>query len=321
MMDRSFKSLKIDTLYLVTQITKQQFQAIKEKDAYDFKRVGKYYDYIFNDNGLYAIKFNPIDAEGVQKKTDIMRSHWNIKIELQSRVLKHMPEHLKDLLSQFAWKIQQIELAFDFTTPFSQHFSYVGQEKVGYKFKKANGEIVDCGENYYVYAKSSSQQAVIYNKKKQMQDKKQIEIPDTYLLRYEITIKPVQKIQESIHMKNFEFLESYLDKFVFIPNMRKLVIKEDTYKVMQKVMRRRDKNFKKVSVRKREEIRKIADENRFDFVEAFRQEQADIFAWIDQLKATEVQLHKLSGIDQPIIIDQISDKAHKDKQIASFLIG
>lgn len=296
-MKKLFKGVRVDTIYLVAPVLKSQFLSLV-LHKFDFIK-DKNYQYIYTESD-FAIKFNPIDIYGRPLQTKLMRSKWTLKLELQYKALRNMPDHVKELLRLFNWKIKQIELAFDFNTPYSQHFSYTGKAQVNYKFKKRNGEKVDCGQTYYIYSNSSPQQALIYNKKKQLRDKKEIEIDASYLLRYEITIKPKQEDQQPIHELQFDWIPKYLEKFIFIPNMKLIPkLESNTYKLMKKVMRRRSKHFKGIPDRQQDKIREIAKKNKFDFVSAFNDNIKQLFDWIpsrsEKESYSEEELFQLFG--------------------------
>lgn len=291
-MNKLFKSVRVDTIVLVSTVMRSQFMS-KVFTRFNFIK-HNHFEYIYKHSN-FTIKFNPIDKYGRPLQTKIMRQHWTLKIELQYEALRTMNADINYLLQEFDFTIKQLELAFDFISPFSQHFSYIGKAKANYKFKKSGGEIVDCGENYYIYSDSSRQQSLIYNKKKQLKDVKGIEIDDKHLLRYEITIRPKKDEQKPIHELEFGWIEKYLEKFIFIPNMKKIPkLDNNTYKLMQKIMRRRGKDFKRIPERQGDKIKEIAKRNKFDFVSAFNNNIEQLFSWIPE-KLSDEEMFKLFG--------------------------
>lgn len=271
-------NIAVDTIYLVAPVPTHIF--MDEIFPYFKFMKSKYYQYICKESN-FTIKFNPIDKLGRPNVTKMMREHWTLKIELQHEALKSLPVEIKQLLQQFDFTYNNIQLACDFNVPYSQHFTYISKEKVSYKFKTHSGETVDCGDTYYIYSDSAKQRARIYNKKKQLREVKETEIDSTYLLRYEIIIKPTLKEQQPIHDLNFDWIDQYLDKFTFVPDMKQIPeLNSNTYKIMQKVMRRRAKGYKGISERQREKIKQIAERNRFDFVSVFHENIHDLFNWI-----------------------------------------
>ncbi|MGX2962115.1 hypothetical protein JNUCC23_23230 (plasmid) [Peribacillus sp. JNUCC 23] len=286
-----FKELKIDTIYVVTKVTNRQFDALKE--FITFRYNSPYYEALStqslnNDNVDYALKYNVKDELGRPNVTRFMRDGYNLKLEMQSNCLKDMPDKIKQLLQQFDWKIQQIELAYDFNDPISNHFSFIeANTDIRYKHKNKDAK-EDYGQNYYIYADSSPQQALIYDKKKQLREQKGIEIDDRYLLRYEITIKPKLNEQKPIHELQFDWVNQYLDKFTFVPNMRD-VNKSLFDSLVLKIMRRRTKHMRKEPKKLRQKVRGLAEQNKFDFISIFDDNAEQLFNWLPKKITLQAQ--------------------------------
>ncbi|MFC4321729.1 hypothetical protein [Litchfieldia salsa] len=277
------QDVTIDTIYLVTGITSREFNN-NVKDMFNMKRQFNYNEYktthtMNNDTVPYAIKYNPIDQYHRPNINKIMRSNWNIKIELQHETLKNMPTNIKLLLQRYDWFINQVEIAYDFNTPISNHYSHISNgTKVKYKHETKDGNVIDYGQNYYIYANTSPQQALIYDKKKQLQQKYGNEITDNYRLRYEVTINPKLNEQIPIHHLQFDWIDKYLDKFSFIPNMKELSVPSKYISEMQKVMRRKAKSQR--GIKFRNDIKQIVDIHGFDFVSTFHNNIDTLFDWI-----------------------------------------
>ncbi|QLG37642.1 hypothetical protein MKY42_32455 [Paenibacillus sp. FSL W7-1088] len=229
------KSIQIDTLHLVAKLTNDQKDELY--DLIDFgKDFGEGFKVYWKGNAVYKhiihskepffmVFFEPRVRTGLWTK-----SHYDILVILQQEAIQSKPAILELIFNIGDWRVKRMDIAYDWSTPISQHFIW----------KNANvkkDEVIG-NQNYYLYGIRSENRAVIYDKKLQLKQKKNIEIPEEHLTRLEIRIRP--KLNNlSVSANNLEWLRKHLDKFIFVENAAKLsrCLKEQDRKAFRALRR------------------------------------------------------------------------------------
>lgn len=264
------KSIGISTIYIVSKISKDDFNHYL-RPYFNFYP-NEYFAYNYNSKDL-TIKFNPKGSDG--NVTNLMREHWNLKLEIQNNILSDLPKQINELLLKFDFFINRISVAFDFNSSMGMHFSLVRDKRIiNYRHDGTENFLK---EAYYLYNDSSRQRALIYDRKKYLRENKNIDIEDNKLLRYRITIKPKLTEQKPIQELEFGYLDKYLDKFVFIPQIKSLKSKNDD--ILKNTMRRKYKDIANISERKRDRLVREVIDNKFDFTSVFKENTERIFEW------------------------------------------
>ncbi len=189
-------------------------------DFIDFEKdYGENFKVYWNGNAVYKhiihskkpffmIFFEPRVGTGLWTK-----SHYDILILLQQEAIQKKPALLQTILDIGEWRVKRMDIAFDWSIPITQHFMW--------RNGNVRKDTFQNNQNYYLYGKRNESRAVMYDKKLQLNNKKNIEIPDEHLTRLEVRIRPKLKNQ-SANATNLEWLKKHLDKFVFVENVVKL---------------------------------------------------------------------------------------------------
>lgn len=110
--------------------------------------------------------------------------------------------------------------------------------------------------NYYVCSKRNETRALVYDKKKQLKERRRIEIPHESLTRLEIRLRPKIKKQAKGKL-DLRWVQKCLERFTFVPNAS--VVSRNLGKADKKVfrdVRRRKKNqWQDISDRQKKRIR------------------------------------------------------------------
>jgi len=258
---------------------------------FKFAKPNKYYEYeTYNnsDEKYFKIGFNPLDPLGRPKETQYRRKYWNVKLFMSHQTFQKFPERLTKLLKLCDWYIRRMDFAFDFNCNITRHFTLVeGRTKVTDRHKDEDTDVlIEYRPNYYLYSNSNRKGARIYNKKKELLDKRGIEIEDEHLMRFEIIVKPSIIKQSPLRCKDFTLINQYLDEFngCFIPRLHDLKgeLTGKELDLLYNIMRRKKKKRLKSEAKQFAKIRPIIEKHAFNFSSHFAEQKDVLFTWIPE---------------------------------------
>jgi len=164
------------------------------------------------------------------------KKHYDILILLQQEAIQEKPALLQMILDIGKWRVKRMDIAFDWLIPISQHFIW--------KNGNVRKNTFPDNQNYNLYGERSENRAILYDKKEQLRNKKNIETPDEYLTRLEIRLRPKLNNQ-SVNTTTLDWLKKYLNKFIYVENAGKLsrALKEHDKKAFRALRRNSKMNW------------------------------------------------------------------------------
>lgn len=258
---------RIDTLWLVAKLKKNEWEELK--GSIDFEKLSIYWggnkvwNYILhNKEPFFIVYFEPRVGTGLWTN-----EHYNIMVHMQHAAIKEKPLLLELILSIGNWRIKRLDIAFDWKTSMSSHFLL--------KPPNAKGKLLENG-NHYVRSFKSEERALVYDKKKQLMEEKNVHIPEDHLTRLEVRIYP--KLRHQRLGENLVWIEKVLKKFVFVPDAsvvsRSLTSKSDK-DTFRKVRRRTKNEWVGINDRQKKRIRAEVTRHSVDLFKIFLQEGLD----------------------------------------------
>lgn len=253
-------TVSIDTLYLVRKLTSSQVGELKNQYKFDNRGNETFHHKIVHYNPFFIVYLLP------RYRLQYMQLPYTIMINASQEALSKMPLLLQRILSIGQWKMKRLDVAYDFQVPMSKTFPLVA----------GNSKVETYGSTTYLYGKRNQGRGVIYDKRQQLIDKKEIDIGHD-LTRFEIRLRPTLKDQPFLEELNFEWLKSHFDKFTFCPNFYELKLTSEQKKLLRTVKTRKNKDWTKIGRKKKEKLHAVIKQHRVDFYSLFNQQKEELF--------------------------------------------
>ncbi|MGG0755773.1 hypothetical protein [Brevibacillus laterosporus] len=193
-----------------------------------------------------------------------LKSHYNIMIVMQHTAIKRKPALLRHLFAIGEWRVKRLDIAFDWSLPMSKHFI----------LKPVNVKMKEMGNgNYYLYGQRNELSVCMYDKKKELAERKGIVIDDENMIRLELRVRPKIKNQRLLD-GDFSWLKKQFDRIFFVPNgtaVIKSLKRENDKRIFRNVKRRRMQEWSGVDRQTRKRIREAVKFNAVDLFELFQQ--------------------------------------------------
>lgn len=256
------RNVSIDTIQLCSSLNVEQVSAMYK--SVEFRRASKYYNYIaMNNDGesFYGVFFLPQNQHA--------NRYYNTVVYLQRDAVNDVPTPVRDVLRlSDEWKCKRLDVAFDFDTPITKSMPLV----------KGNTTVTRYGNNYYLYGNNNKRKALCYDKASQLRDRG-IETIGEWT-RFEIRMKPPTLNDAVLCHWDFEWVEKYMKKFVWIPDIDDLNITKGHKDIIKNTIRRRvDFNWKDIQPKMKKALQLAIAEQRTEFEDIFRNKANDLFEW------------------------------------------
>lgn len=256
--DLMLKEIKVDTLHLVAKLSTEDMEEVMNLIDFNLWKGNATYMHILSSKEpFFIIYVKPRFGTWLYTKEP-----YNIMIHMQRDAVCQKPAILRQLLNIGIWKVKRLDIACDWLIPMSKQFLLRNANVV---IKTFQGN-----DNYYLYGERNQARAVVYDKKRQLLEKKGITIEEEALTRLELRIRPLLKKQTT--MKELSWLKQQLDKFVFLSDVsmvsRQLTKQEDKV-AFRAVRRRQGKDWIGIGERQKQRIRKVIKENAVDLYKLF----------------------------------------------------
>jgi hypothetical protein len=263
--NNKLKQVRIDTIHLVAKLNRVQVNTIESLINF------------YNDDLGYYKKYSEKDLFiGLFATNEQAKQHYTIKLIIQHSQLHN--SLISQLLRIASFKIHRIDIAFDFTIPIRRTLTYKkGRAKSKWKDKQNN-----YNDNYYINSFKSNAFSLIYDKKAELAQE-DIHIDDDYLTRFEMRIKPVLSKQTNVLYDNlYSLLAVYIDKFIFIPDIKHLPITADERRILKRYGTSKKKQFPiGVSAYQKNKLVKVIKDCRYNFLDTYIKHESNLFEWLD----------------------------------------
>lgn len=284
-----FNKLTLDTIHLAAKLKNN------EKEALTAIYQGKwnYHDNIYQK--LWWEEEQAYYQIGLGYKEHVKETHMNCRISIQHDALYNPSDELKEALKIGRWTIQDIHYAYDFQTPIYKSFSLItGNTQVERKKEWSK-------YNYSVGLESSHNHALVYDKKKHLEAKKQslehegkhlkanrIMIPEYPLTRFEIRMKlPITKLP---HLSNEadmdwlnEFIISYIQSYIFVPDVNQLPLDKWDKQLLLDIRARNNMHWNGIKLDKKKALQEVVKKNQFNFWQTYLDHKVALFEWVPLL--------------------------------------
>jgi hypothetical protein len=241
------QEVSVDTLFLVAKLTRKEIEEIQDHIQFDRNwKSNSTFNYILvSKEPSFRAYLEP--RFGTQL---FLNGSYNIMIHMHRDALKAKPMLIKWLLGFGNWKVKVIHIAYDWDLAFSRHF-VLKNDNV--KVERRKGK-----PSYYLYSKKSNPCfAFVYDKKIQLIEHKNIQIPIEHLTRFEIRIRPILK---KAPLNDLLWIKDYMKKFIFIPDcevITRSLVKDQDKEAFEKVRRRKLMDWRGISKRSKQRIRDL----------------------------------------------------------------
>lgn len=214
--DMSLVTVSLDTIWLVSKLTKEEKEEIKNTFEC-FSNPEKFYYYYTHVNkplGL-TLLITPVNHA----------SHYNVCIKLQNKLIsKPLPESIRELVHKYDWMIRRIDIAYDTSLPMKQSYSVSRHGNIKdwnpeeYESSHYNGDIRRRWDSISIHYDRNE---------KEKSDKYNSDIVHEKFNRYEIRFKPKLTEESGISLhsmteQNHARIMQELDKYKFIPDISKI---------------------------------------------------------------------------------------------------
>lgn len=214
------KEVSIDRLHLGVN---NYSVATKLQNMFSFQKGNNYYQHKYSSNG-FTVYINP-------RITNIPKVKLIINTKYFKGILSDNVKRILELTQ--GWYIQAMDLAYDFNTKISN--SFVLTRSNAKKNKKYD-------PNTYYFSKNSDSRSLLYDKKKQLKEKRNLTIPDKYLTRYEIRMR-LSKGRKRLIDRDFSYIRKFIDKHNFISEYSKLPLSTEEKKIIRDSKDRKNENL------------------------------------------------------------------------------
>ncbi|CAG7648120.1 replication initiation factor domain-containing protein [Paenibacillus allorhizosphaerae] len=214
----SIKNVSIDRLYLAVD---SMGIASRLQRMFPFNQSSRYYRSKFSNNG-FTIYVDPI-----------VRNIPKVKLIINTkRHRNELTEPIKEVLALTKdWIISALDIAYDFNVKMSNTFVLA----------RANAIKNTYDRNVYWFSRRNDSRSLLYDKKKQLEEKGK-KVNDNNWIRYEIRLCPKSKMP-LVNM-DFSYLESLIDKHIFVPSYSKLEsLSTNDKEILRDVKRRKNYDF------------------------------------------------------------------------------
>lgn len=167
------------------------------------------------------------------------------------------------------WYIQAMDVAYDFSSKISN--TYVQARTNAKKDKSYN-------PNTYYFSRNSDSRALLYDKKKQLREKRRIEIADDHLIRYEIRMR-LGKSKKRLSDRDVNYIRPFMDKHTFIVSYSSLPHSTHEKKIIRDSKDRKKENLVATNHTK-QKIRKVIREHSVPFFNIFESEWLKMSGYI-----------------------------------------